>query len=104
MLAFFRQAIALRHAHPVLRHGRYETLNAQAHCCAFARSDAHETLIVVINAGEQTANAALDVGRFFGEGANVKPIFGQGSGDPICQGQLAVSIPPRTPAVFSQQS
>lgn len=103
MLAFFRQAIALRHAHPVLRHGRYATLHADGHCHAFARYDEHQTLVVVINAGEQAANVALDVARFYADDASVEPIFGEGTGGPVRQGQLAVSVPPRTPAVFARQ-
>ena len=101
MLAFFRQAIALRHAHPALRHGRYDTLYAQGHCYAFARSHAEETLVTVINAGEQAAGLSLDVARFCREGTDVKVIFGEGTGGVVRGGQLAVAVPARTPAVFS---
>jgi cyclomaltodextrinase / maltogenic alpha-amylase / neopullulanase len=104
MLAFFRKAIALRHTHPVLRHGRYKTLYAQDHCYAFARYDSDETLVVVINAGDETANVSLAVGRFFCNGATVKPSFGEGASGPVDQGQLAVSVRPRTAAVFAREN
>ncbi len=103
MLAFFREAIALRHAHPVLRHGRYEKLYAQGNCYAFARDDSDETLVVVINAGEHPVDVSLPVGRFYAEGTNVRPVLGEGCGGPVHGGQLSVSVPPRTPAVFCRE-
>ena len=87
LLTFFRQAIALRHAHPVLRHGRYETLYAQGQCYAFARYDAQETLVVVLNAGEQTTKY-----RWRSDGSSEamerEDIFGEGAVGPVDQGRI----------------
>src|SRR5690606_29022579 len=50
LLAFYRRAIALRRAHPVLRTGKYETLFAEGRIYAFARRLEDREAIVVLNA------------------------------------------------------
>jgi cyclomaltodextrinase / maltogenic alpha-amylase / neopullulanase len=62
--AAFRQYIALRRAHPALRGGRYVTLYAQGETYAFARQTDEETVIVILNVGEQAAQVPLTLRGF----------------------------------------
>lgn len=55
----FQRYIALRKAHPVLRHGRYITLYAHQQIYAFARQSDDETLITILNAGEEATSVPL---------------------------------------------
>jgi glycosidase len=54
-LAYYRQIIALRHAHPALRTGTFQTLLAddEADVWAFLRRDDNEQLVVILNAGDR---------------------------------------------------
>src|SRR5262249_39716468 len=47
--AFFKQAVAVRHAHPALRTGAYQPLYAADGTYAFARSQDSDYLIVALN-------------------------------------------------------
>jgi hypothetical protein len=49
MLAYFKEVIALRHAHQALRRGHFYQLYAEDGVFAFARRDDVETLVVVLN-------------------------------------------------------
>lgn len=53
-LAFYKQAIALRNAHPALRTGVFQTLltDDEKDVWAFARTDDREHLVVVLNASD----------------------------------------------------
>jgi len=55
MLAFYRSAIALRHQHPALRRGRYETIlvDDSQELFGFARWVENENLVVVINNSDE---------------------------------------------------
>ncbi|RME70338.1 MAG: alpha-amylase [Chloroflexi bacterium] len=61
LLAFYRQATALRHAHPVLRTGLFEPLAATGGVYAFARRLDSQTAVVVFNADPSPARVRLDV-------------------------------------------
>ena len=78
MLDFFRQAIALRHAHPVLRRGRFEELYAHAQQYAFLRHDNDETLLVVLNAGDEAAQISVPVGPHISDGESLTTAFRSG--------------------------
>ena len=99
-LDFFRQAIALRHAHPVLRRGHFEELYAQAQQYAFLRHDNDETLLVVLNAGNETAQISVPVGRYISDGKSLMPLFGAVAAGTVQRGHSALRIPPRTGAVL----
>lgn len=68
LLAFYRDATALRHAHEVLRIGQFETLHAEDRVLAFRRfldgsTQRHEAL-VVFNAGADDATLTLNPDDF----------------------------------------
>ncbi|MGB7250620.1 MAG: glycoside hydrolase family 13 protein, partial [Phormidesmis sp.] len=59
LLQTHKSLIALRHAHPALRTGTYQTLAAEGHCYVFSRLLADEMVIVAVNAGEQSIQVRL---------------------------------------------
>lgn len=56
LLAFFKDMIALRKAHPALRIGDYRRLYAEGGVYAFARGLDDTTLVVAVNAGDEAAS------------------------------------------------
>ena len=100
-LDFFRQAIALRHAHPVLRRGHFEELYAHGRQYAFLRHDNDERLLVVLNAGNEAAQISVPVGQYISDGESLKPLFGALAAGTVQYGHSALSIPPRTGGAFS---
>ena len=74
LLAFYSQAMTLRHRHPVLRTGTFRRLHASGGVYAFVRTLPHQCAVVIVNTQRRTAIVDLDVtgivltGRVF-EGA-----------------------------------
>jgi neopullulanase len=111
LLAFFRRAIALRHAHPALRRGRYLRLHAddQHGVYAFARQyfspmggiEGGETLVVVLNNGP--AGYELDVpGQdLFADGVALHDLWNGGYAQ-VTAGRIAgMTLPPRSGIVLA---
>ncbi|MEO1447715.1 MAG: DUF3459 domain-containing protein, partial [Cyanobacteria bacterium J06635_11] len=75
MLQLHKELIALRHAHPALRTGKYQTLAAEGHCYVFSRLLGSEMVVVAVNAGTQAvqvrlADMSVDNGQvLYGDGA-----------------------------------
>jgi neopullulanase len=60
LLSFYKQAIALRHKHPVLRTGGYRTIYAEDKVYAFLRYlDDGQQALVIFNAGKHKEKAIL---------------------------------------------
>jgi cyclomaltodextrinase len=102
MLGYFRQAIALRRAHPALRGGGFVQLHAHGRQYAFARQDPAETLLVVLNAAETPAEIRIPAGRRFAEGEILIPLFGTAATGAVSGGHLPLAIPPRAGAVLAK--
>jgi neopullulanase len=69
LLRFYRQATALRHAHPVLRIGSFQTLFADGHIYAFQRRLAQQEAVVIFNTKRESLQPRLPLpgvgtGRF----------------------------------------
>jgi cyclomaltodextrinase len=96
LLDYFKQAITLRHAHPVLRHGRFEQLYEERMCFAFARRTQEKGLIVALNAGEQEAELSIPVSHFLDDGVELRQLFGAGLTTPVRDGRLALTLPARS--------
>jgi len=58
---------ALRHALPALSTGSYENLFAEGRVIAYARTDAEERVVVIINAGDSASTPEIPVGRYFAD-------------------------------------
>ncbi|MEL6856313.1 MAG: DUF3459 domain-containing protein, partial [Cyanobacteria bacterium J06607_13] len=69
-----KDLIALRHGHPALRTGTYQTLAAEGDCYVFARILEKEMVIVAVNVGGaavqvRLADMAVESGEvLYGEG------------------------------------
>ncbi|MDJ0676099.1 MAG: glycoside hydrolase family 13 protein [Calothrix sp. MO_167.B42] len=59
ILEYHRQLIKLRHTHPALRIGEYQTLYAQGQVYIFARTLETEILVIAVNAGNKTAKVSI---------------------------------------------
>jgi alpha-glucosidase len=62
MLALTRRLVALRKAHPALRHGAVRPVPAPAPLLAFQRGEGAERLLCVFNLGDEAANWPLPSG------------------------------------------
>jgi glycosidase len=101
MLHFFRQVIAMRHAHPAFRRGGFAQLHSRAQHYAFVRYDSSETLLVILNAGDEPAEIRVPVSRYLSDGRSLQPLFGTTTGNTVHGGHVALSVPPRSGAVLS---
>ncbi len=74
VLMAHKSLIALRHAHPALRTGKYQTLAAEGECYVFSRILEKEMIVVALNTGESVvqvrlADISVDSGKvLYGEG------------------------------------
>jgi len=59
LLAFYRDAIALRHNHPVLRTGTFKFVYAEGKVIAFHRVLDEQEAVVIFNAGHETAQIQI---------------------------------------------
>ena len=76
MLAYFKEVIALRHAHPALRRGAYRALYAEGGVYVFARQDAQETVLVAVNVGTEGYTITLPMEDLLNEYAQPQLLFG----------------------------
>jgi glycosidase len=100
LLDYFKRAIRLRHDHPVLRHGELTTVYAEGGMYAMARSDADETLLIVLNADEDAQQITLPAPDSLTEGARVRSLFGPSIDTTVQAGQLSLAIPARSGVVL----
>lgn len=102
MLDFFRQAIAMRHAHPVLRDGEFHQVYAQDRQYAFVRCNERETLLVVLNAADDAIEVRMPVGAHLEEGAVLRPVLGNLAAEAVHNGEVTLKLPARWGGVFGQ--
>ncbi|MDX1654008.1 MAG: glycoside hydrolase family 13 protein [Candidatus Competibacteraceae bacterium] len=91
LLEHYRRAIALRHAHPVLRTGDFATLHAQDDLYAFARQLEGTKAVVAFNAARETAEVELPVSA--GHLEEVWP--GDGQAPSVNGGKIKLTLPAR---------
>lgn len=94
MLAFHKQLIAMRRAHPALRTGAYHRLYADEDVYAFAREGDGEKLLVAVNVAEKPRRVSVPTGELFGEEADLESVFGQGTAR-VEEGQVRLDLPAR---------
>ncbi|MGO9111577.1 MAG: glycoside hydrolase family 13 protein [Thermoguttaceae bacterium] len=97
---FSKRAVALRHAHPALRRGQFETLYSNDDVYAFARRLDDDRLAVIFNAGAEATEVTLDVYNLLLDGL-LTDVWG-GLPGRVSKGKLhGFVVPPRSAAVFS---
>lgn len=107
LLDFFRRATRLRHAHPVLRRGRYLRLytNDRHGVYAFARyfeGKEMEALVVVLNNGTGEYKLSVPLKELFTEGSRLQNIWGEGEAWVKNGRATGLTLPPRSGAVLSK--
>jgi glycosidase len=103
MLQYFREVIALRHAHPALRRGEFIQQYADSRHYAFVRHDACETLLVILNAGDEPAEIKVPVSHYFSNGELLTPLIGPVTEGTVHDGHAALAIPARTGTVLARR-
>ncbi len=94
---FVKELIVLRKSHDVLRWGKYERLYSSEGVYIFKRSSAEESIIVALNAAEETRSfevSAADLGR-----GRKRILFGQADIQKE-DNFLRVTVPPRSGIVL----
>ena len=97
---FSKRAIALRHAHPALRRGQFETLYSNDDIYAFARRLDDDRLAVIFNAGGEATEVTLDVCNLLPDGI-LTDVWGGLPGRVSKEKLRGFVVPPRSAAVFS---
>ncbi len=99
LLALHRDLIALRHAHPALRTGDYTVLETQGKVYVFARTLPQETIIIAVNAAEESAVVTFSPPSSVLNAQSKIPLFGQGEITWTCEkgvSTVTLTLPPRT--------
>jgi glycosidase len=93
-LAFYKEALALRHAHPALRTDSFEPLLADdaADVLAFLRYDTTEHVVTVLNASD--ARRVVHVPLPGGMEGPWSVVFGDAGPVTVAGGRLTVEVPP----------
>lgn len=99
MLAHYKKLIALRNAHPALRRGSYQRLNAGQSTYAFGRALDKDKLIVALNVGDKAQKLELTVKDMFPDDTTLKALYGKGSAK-VEDGMVKVSVPARDAVVL----
>ncbi len=100
LYTFSKRAIALRHAHPALRRGQFETLYSNDDIYAFARRLDDDRLAVIFNAGADATEVTLDVHNLLPDGI-LTDVWGGLPGRVSKEKLRCFTVPPRSAAVFS---
>jgi glycosidase len=102
---FYRQVIALRHAHPALRGGSFEPLLADdaRQCIAFVREGEEERLVVLFNRSEEAQEVAVPLGGSVGSQRVVFVTAGEADAISLGSeaGRLVVGLPGLTGVVVA---
>lgn len=99
LLSTHKDLIALRHAHPALRTGSYETLATEGLCYVFKRSLPEETVLVAVNVGESAVTVELTRAQLGSDSPLQKTLYGSGKG--VWQNEsLRLTVPVRSGLVM----
>jgi glycosidase len=105
LLNWYKKMIALRRAHPLWRHGSFETLRTDdaRRFYVFARKDGESRGVVVINAGSSPARVLVPLGAAGGSGLwrSVHPV--ENPVVPDQNGDRTMVIPALSAAVFMRE-
>jgi glycosidase len=99
LLAYHKQLIAMRKAHPALRTGAYHRLYADDVSYTFARTDEAEALLVAANTGEEAREIIVQTGEHFPEGAELAVLYGT-AGAHVEDGKVRITVPARDGVVL----
>jgi neopullulanase len=103
LLAFYRQATALRHRYPVLRTGDFQALQAAGEIYAFRRKLDQQQALVIFNTA--TTSTPLKLALPDLERLIFKPVWPHDTGPchQVDQAQLELALPPREALVLMSE-
>jgi neopullulanase len=102
--AYVKRCIALRHAHPALRHGDLSWLLASQGLVVYTRRLGTETLIVMLNSNRHPITVDLPVGNILREGTILQDAWAD-TKLRVAQNQVsAVSVPARSGLVLKVET
>ena len=106
LLAYVSAAAALRHAHPVLRHGAFRVLGAEGMAVAYLRSDDATAMVVAVNAGPAPARLVVDLPELAGRSLAEVALPGGDAGPSVAviDGRAGIEIPGRTGRVLKSEA
>ena len=76
MLAHYRHAVALRHAHPAMITGAQSVVTAQGPVVCFTRQEGTEVIFVAANLSDAAATVTLPAGAWAAIGDSVGAVAG----------------------------
>jgi cyclomaltodextrinase / maltogenic alpha-amylase / neopullulanase len=101
LLKYTKDCIALRRAHPALRHGSYQSLCSDEDVHVFGRKSEEETLVIVLNAGEKEVSIDFSVDTLGISEGTLEPVFGSARAE-VHGGRIdSLRIAMRSSAVLS---
>jgi len=100
LLAFYREATALRHSYPALRTGSFQFIYADAQVVAFYRQLVEQEAVVVFNAGQETAKVRIPAAAVAAKALTQVWPLQERSQTLVGQGVLDLTLPPRDAAVL----
>ena len=98
-LAYHKQLIAVRRAHPALRRGRYLRLYATGMVYAFGRQLDNDRVLVVVNAGDAEQTVEIPLNGLFSDGTQLTAAYGQGSAS-VEGGKVKIAVAARDGVVL----
>jgi neopullulanase len=108
LLAYVSAAAALRHAHPVLRHGAFRVLGAEGMAMAYLRSDDATAMVVAVNAGPAPVRLVVDLPELAGRSLAEVALPGGDAAAPVTvaviDGRAEIEIPGRTGRVLKSEA
>jgi len=103
ILDYFRAVIALRHAHPALRDGDFHQLDARGSHYALLRQNAHETLLLLLNADQVAGMVTATVSPHVPDGQAFVTVFGPPASSDVVGGQVRLNVAARSGVVLQAQ-
>ncbi len=100
---FFKKAIALRHAHPALRRGEYQTLYGHDTVYALGRKLADDRLVAAFNVGYETRQVGIPTAGFLPDGSVLADVW-TGHTYAVNADQLTIQLQPRSAVVLEQKA
>ncbi len=102
-LAYYKQLIALRHAHKALRRGKYMRLHADQWTYAFGRQLEEDRLIIVVNVADRAQTIKIPINALFADGMTLDAVYGKASAT-VEGGMVEVTIPARDGLILTAGS
>ncbi|MDQ6694805.1 MAG: glycoside hydrolase family 13 protein [Chloroflexota bacterium] len=99
LLRFFKEAIALRHAHPALRRGEYKSLCAVEQLYVLGRRLDDDCLLAFFNTSKEAQKGAVPVGGYLPEGTALSDCW-TGQKYAVQNGAISINLPARSALVL----